>query len=90
MDYSINKGYLDKPNSKYVLISDFEDNLGSWVKKLEKMNPRAVKYLIGYNVHGSNSFDAKKEMSRYVGDNETGKRLTKVANVLFIEEVIKD
>ena len=90
MDYIIKKGYLDKPNSKYVLISDFEDNIGDWVKNLERMNPRAVKYLVGYNVHGSNDFDAKKEMSRYVPSNEVGKRLTKLANVLFIEEVIKN
>jgi hypothetical protein len=80
--------YVKRPLDKMLIVSDFEDDLTTWTEAVKGHVGQF--YAIGYNVHNSSNFDARKEVERFVPSNDAGKAFAKAFHILFIEELLND
>ena len=84
--YVFMKGYVKKGTDKLIVVSDLEDNLDDWIKAAD--GKPGQKYVVGYNVNNDESFDAKKQMKKWIPNNDKGWKFVRTFKTMMIEEKI--
>jgi len=85
--YVAEKGYCRKKSDKLFVISDFEDDLDTWVNAAKDVP--GIKYAIGYNVHSEKECNQVFDRFGSNNDNEFRNTWNRTFKTIFITEKIK-